>query len=200
MGSLLQPMRFQLLSDSWTLDVLTPTEWELVSELPEIASGEFFSEKTKERLFPSPISPEVLVDEEMATQAEDWDEYVRPDLEDSFSQARELVDSDLQNASLIEPSEFLSPEQMAEWQGDFPQLRRVSVPIDHTDSWYSALNQARILLNEEHDVADSGDRLLLHAEMEGDPAELDQDRILLLAQYELFSAIQMMLIENIMSP
>lgn len=193
-------MRFQLLSDSWTLDVLTPTEWELVSELPDIASGELFSEKARERLYPSPISPEVLVDEEMASQSEDWDEYVRPDLEDSFSQARELVDADLQKASLIEPSEFLSPEQIEEWQGDFPQLRRVSVPIDHTDSWYSALNQARILLNEEHDVAESGDRLLLRAELAGDPAELDHDRILLLAQYELFSAIQMMLIENVMAP
>ena len=52
-------MRFQLLSDSWTLDVLTPTEWELVSELPDIASGELFSEKARERLYPSPISPEV---------------------------------------------------------------------------------------------------------------------------------------------
>ena len=193
-------MRFQLLSDSWTLDVLTPTEWELVSELPDIASGELFSEKARERLYPSPISPEVLVDEEMASQSEDWDEYVRPDLEDSFSQARELVDADLQKASLIEPSEFLSPEQIEEWQGDFPQLRRVSVPIDHTESWYSALNQARILLNEEHDVAESGDRLLLRAELAGDPAELDHDRILLLTQYELFSAIQMMLIENVMAP
>lgn len=193
-------MRFLLQSDSWILDVLTPTEWELIAELPSIAAGETFSEKTRNRLFPSPISPEVLVDEEMATQAEDWDEYVRPDLEDSFSQDRDTVDRDLLEAELVAPTEFLSPEQIAEWNGEFPQLRRLTVPKEHTDSWYSALNQARILMNEEYQVAESEDRLLLYSESPGDPAELDQERILLLAQYELFSVIQVMLVDRVMSP
>lgn len=191
-------MRFQLLSDSWALDALTPTEWELLFELPAIAEGETVSKKTQDRLFPSPIAPGVLIDEEMATQAEDWEEFVRPDLEDSFLRDRDVVGGDLKKASVIDVKEFLSPEQIEEWQGDFPQLHRVTVPIEHTDSWYSALNQARILMNEEHEVAESEERLLLYAGNPGDPAELDQDRILMLAQYELFSVIQVMLIDKVM--
>jgi hypothetical protein len=193
-------MRFQLQSDSWTLDVLTPTEWDLITELPALAAGETVSEKTRDRLFPSPISPEVLVDEDMATQAEDWDEFVRPDLEDSFSQDRDVVAESLQKVELVDVTEFLSPEQIEEWSGEFPQLRRVTVPKEHTDSWYSALNQARILMNEEYEVAESEDRLLLYAGSPGDPADLDQDRIMMLAQYELFSAIQVMLVDRVMAP
>lgn len=180
--------------------MLTPTEWDLVADLPSIAGGESLSDTVRRRLYPPPIAPEVLIDEDLANQVEDWDEFVRPEMEEAFTRDRDRVRDDLGNATVIPPQEFLAPEQIEEWSHDFPVLKRVEVPLEHTDSWYSALNQARILLNEEHDLANSDDRMLLHMENPGDPAELDQDRILLLAQYELFSAIQVMLVEKVMSP
>jgi len=194
-------MRFQVLEDSWILDVLTPTEWELLSELPNIASGDSFSRETRDRLFPSPISPETLVDEEVADQVEDWDEFVRPDIQESFTNDRDRVRADLGRAEIIDPSEFLSPEQIEEWDAGFPDLRRLPIPIPHTEAWYSSLNQARILLNEEHDLADSEERLALHEDEIGDAVEqLDPERVMLLARYELFSAIQVLLVEKVMQP
>jgi len=76
------------------------------------------------------------------------------------------------------------------------QLKRLRVPLDHTEAWYSVLNQARILMNEEFDLAQSDDRLLLQSQSE---ENVDQERLILLAQYELYSVIQSILVENVMN-
>ena len=187
-------MRFILAEESWILDALSPTEWQLISEIPLIASGIHFTEKTRERLFPSPLANDALADEETITQLEDWDELIKPDLMEAFETSRDTVQSDLDKVGTVPVEQVLPPEE-ADHNFAIDNFYRLEVKIENTELWYSALNQARLLLNEEYDLADSGDRLLI--QMEG-PDAVDENRLLLLAQYEIYSVIQNILIESVM--
>ena len=93
------------------------------------------------------------------------------------------------------PVEQVLPPEEADHNFAIDNFYRLEVKIENTELWYSALNQARLLLNEEYDLADSGDRLLI--QMEG-PDAVDENRLLLLAQYEIYSVIQNILIESVM--
>ncbi len=188
-------MRFLLTDEYWMLDALSPAEWHLVAELPSSAAGDAYSAKTRERLFPSPVSPEVLADEEILEQVEDWENFVQPDLADLFQDARKVVEKDIEGVETISPAELFEGDSVPEFLGELPELRRVRVPIENTEAWYSALNQARLLMNEEHDLAESEERLLARME---EAETIDEDRFLLIAQYELYSAVQVMLVENVM--
>jgi len=81
-------MRFILSDELWVLDALSPSEWQLIRELPEIASGRHYHPAAKDRLYPSPLSEEVIADESTLMQVEDWDELIRPELEEAVAQAR----------------------------------------------------------------------------------------------------------------
>ncbi|MEX2580325.1 MAG: hypothetical protein WD342_14800 [Verrucomicrobiales bacterium] len=188
-------MRFILTDEQWVLDALSSSEWHLVCELPRTAAGEGFSERTKERLFPSPLSEDTLADDDTLSQIEDWDRFVRPDLDEGFKEVRELVRNDLNRVETFPADTLLDPGQIEPGHGDLLELRRLEVPIEHTEAWYSVLNQARLLMNEEHDLAEEEDRLMI--QLEG-PDAVDQDRLLVLAQYEMYSVIQSILVENVM--
>lgn len=188
-------MRFQLTEDYWTLDALSPTEWHLVAELPCTAAGEAFREETRARLYPSPLSPDSLADEETLDSVEDWQEFVRPEMETLFEAAREVVAKDLENVELVSMEEYFSPEQYELIKEELPELRRVTIPMEHTEAWYSTLNQARLLMNEEYDLASAEERMMLRLDQH---ENMDQERFLLFAQYELYSAVQGMLVENVM--
>ena len=75
------------------------------------------------------------------------------------------------------------------------ELRRVIVPFEHTEAWYSTLNQARLLMNEEFDLATAEER---HLAKSLGPEIVGSDRLLLIAQYELYSFIQSILVEKVM--
>jgi hypothetical protein len=188
-------MRFILTDDCWVLDALSPAEWHLVAELPKAASPSHYEDQAKKRLFPSPLSPDTLADEETISQVDDWESFVQPDLEELFQEARQTVVQDIDSVEIVSASEFLSPEEIEEWGNELPELRRVRVPRENSDAWYSTLNQARLLMNEEHDLAESEERILARME---ESSEIDEDRFLLIAQYELYSAVQIMLVENVM--
>ena len=40
-------MRFILAEEFWVLDALSPAEWQLIRELPDVAAGNRFSDKAK---------------------------------------------------------------------------------------------------------------------------------------------------------
>lgn len=187
-------MRFVLTDENWFLDALSASEWHLLCELPPTAAGENFEESTRERLFPSPLSEDVLADEESIDQLDDWNSFVRPDLDEGFAEARSVVQVDLECVESFPAEEVLEPEQL-EFAGGEKELRRVVVPHENTDAWYSVLNQARLLMNEEYGLAETEDRFMI--EMQG-PDAVDQERMLLLAQYEMYSVIQSILVENVM--
>lgn len=187
-------MRFILGEDSWLLDAISPVEWQLISEIPLTASGEHFTEETRERLYPSPLTKDTLADESTVSQLEDWDELIKPDLEEGFKDAREVVQRDIETAQKIPLEEILPPEELESLEG-MPEMLRLEIPLTHSEAWYSALNQARLLLNEEYDLADSEDRLLV--QMAG-PDAIEESRFMILAQYEIYSAIQCFLVDNTM--
>lgn len=188
-------MRFVLTDEFWALDALTPAEWHLVSELPAASNGESFSSSTRERLFPSLFSPETLLNEDTQSHLEDWEEFVKPDLKESFDDARNQISQDIAKVETFDVEEVPEPDP-AKTDETISQLKRLRVPLDHTEAWYSVLNQARILMNEEFDLAQSDDRLLLQSQSE---ENVDQERLILLAQYELYSVIQSILVENVMT-
>ncbi len=195
-------MRFILSEDHWVLDSLFPGEWEWVRMLPGLAAGEGFSRSSCERLFPSPLAPEVLADVGTISQMEDWEELVRPELEEIFASARAVVESDLSECQVHtfeedddEEDPFREELEELGLPVDLPELRRVVVPFEHTEAWYSTLNQARLLMNEEFDLATAEER---HLAKTLGPEIVGSDRLLLIAQYELYSFIQSILVEKVM--
>lgn len=195
-------MRFILSEHLWVLDALSPAEWHLISALPDVASGRHFSQRSRDRLFPSPISDDVIADENTLTQIEDWDELIRPELEEAFSLARVIVAGDLKQArslslgDIFAEGSYLEEMEATGFAMESDKVYRVEVPLDHTEPWYSTLNQARLLMNEEYDIADSDERVIAKTVgMKG----LNEDRMLLVAQYELYSVLQSILVENIMN-
>lgn len=192
-------MRFLLTEEFWVLDHLNPAEWHFLSELPGTAAGEWADRQAQDRLYPLPLAEDELLDEESFDQVEDWNELVRPELEGAFRQARETVETDLAGVMEVPQEEAVDPdevddEDLIEFAAHAAELKRVVVPLEHAEPWYSTLNQARLLLNEVHNLADSDDRFLLR---ESDP-EIEPRRAMLLAQYEIYSAIQSILVENVM--
>ena len=104
-------MRFTLRENEWVLDFLNTAEWYFVYELPGLASGEGFSDEVRRKLLSSPIvdeNGEPVVSEE----TEDWDEFVRPDLEEGFAQDRAIVALDIDGAEKTEdPEEWFEEEE-----------------------------------------------------------------------------------------
>lgn len=195
-------MRFLLSEEQWALDSLFPGEWEWIRMLPRLASGRDFRPSSRERLFPSPLAPEVLANVGTISQMEDWEELVRPELEEDFASARAVVESDLSRCEVYQFGDADEEEDEGDpWldelgiPAELPDLRRVVVPYDHTEAWYSTLNQARLLMNEEYDLAAAEERQIAKAL---GPEVVGSDRLLLIAQYELYSVVQSILVENVM--
>lgn len=189
-------MRFLLTEEFWVLDALNAAEWHFISELPEVAAGTGIDKQSRERLYPSPLTDDELLNEDSFNQLEDWEEIVKPDLESSFKADRERVERDLADVSVVpreevDPSAFDSEQEMFTSLGE---LKRLVIPLEHSDAWYSTLNQARLLLNEAHSLAESSERLLFMTDQE----KLEPRLAMKLAQYEMYSAIQSILVENVM--
>jgi hypothetical protein len=189
-------MRFVLKENEWVLDFLNTAEWYFVYELPKLASGEGFSEDVRKSLFPSPI-----VDAEgnpiQTEDTEDWNEFVLPDIEDGFAKDRAVVSLDVDGAEQTDdPASWFDeddeiPENLPEGS-----LWRITVDVDHTEQWYSTLNQTRIMLNKAHNLAEDDSRLL---SIFGIESELPPEKALLVAQYEFYCIIQNILVENVMN-
>jgi hypothetical protein len=166
--------------------------------LPGLASGEGFSDEVRKKLLPSPIVDE-NGDPVTSEDTEDWNEYVRPDLEEGFAQDRAIVSMDIDRAEKTEDplKWFEEEEEVPENLPDGP-MWRVTVDTDHTEQWYSVLNQTRIMMNEAHGLAEDDSRFLmsLFGSISG---EISQEKALMLAQYEFYCVIQNILVENLMN-
>lgn len=197
-GGSRKQMRFTLRETEWVLDFLSTAEWYFVFELPKLASGEGVSEEHLENILPPPIVDESgdPVDSE---DTQDWNEYVRPDIEDGFARDRAVVALDIDGAEKTEnPVEwFDDDDEIPEPPPEGP-MWRVRVNTDHTEQWYSTLNQTRLLLNREHGLAEDDSRFRMAIFGVNDDEGISQEKALLLAQYEFYSVIQNILVENIM--
>ncbi len=206
-------MRVTTTENGWALEAIGDLEWLFLERLPGTASGEELPEEQKRRILPDPI---VSDDEdggaaEEAEFMEDWNEYVRPELNVAFTEARQQVSDDLATVT-----RNFSAEAMVE-VGEEPQKNfRLEVDGEHSENWYSTLNQARLLMNEVYDLAESEAELYAKmatedddGEGEGEEGTDDADDIveedsepdgmlwLLLAQYQFYSFIQGFLLERV---
>ncbi len=189
-------MRFTLRQSEWSLDFLSTAEWYFVYELPNLAAGKGFSDQTRANIIPPPIvdaDGEAVENEDV----DDWNEFVRPDIDDIFDQSLAIVSRDIEAAQKSEnPMEwFDEDEDVPETPLEGP-MWRVPVTMDHAEAWYGVLNRARLLMNEEHGLAEDDSRFI--ASLFGaESGEIPQDKALMLAQYEFYCVIQNILIENV---
>ncbi len=171
---MLQVMRVELEEQVWILDEIGEVEWFMLFQLPESAD---FTRSMKGR---RRILPEVVDDEEVAA---DWREYVQPELETRFQDEIQLVASDLRKA-----------EELGKI-GRNGNLYRLKVPVEHAETWYSVLNQARLILNEDHEIARTERGLMAGDEL---PTAIDEQKWLIMVQYRIYGAIQEFLLTYLM--
>ncbi len=195
-------MKFYTTGKTWILDQLHPAEWHFICELPELIAGRGFDEKAKRRLLPGPFREASEDGEGEEEFLEDWEEFVKPDIEAAFKESRDVVEKDLERGEISDPPELEMPEDIDPEQAaildEFLGLtwRRIEISLDHVEAWYSTLNQARILMNEAHRIADDEARFSVREGNDG----LDPDRAMLLTHYEFYSVLQSIMIDQLMEP
>ena len=156
-------MRFRrAASGSWELRDIHPLFASLLAELPKVASRH---KKAQARLYPDPTG-----DAGDAQLRRDWKEHVRPGLERLFAGSRDIVARDLQSL------------------GPHGQGNKVVIPDNHLDAWLNALNQARLIIVEENQLAESE---LDHRE----PPDLATRRGLSLLKVHFYAHLQELLVE-----
>lgn len=221
-------MKFILTEESWILTELDPIEWTFLHRIPEMAAGENLPPQFRSRLLPDPIHVPDSERKDEEGFLEDWKEFVRPDLESAFISARDQVSQDLALAQFgdslskvtgspsVEEDEEEHPYAVENEEGedddldeDGPEFAprsegvpdQVEVARDSSEAWYSAINQARLLMNEAHDLADASERFQWPDPNEEEPQStpqtppIDGARLLLMAQYEFYTALQSILLE-----
>ena len=156
-------MRFRrATADSWELREIHPLFASLLVELPKVASRH---KKAQSRLYPDPTGGS-----EDVQLRRDWKEHVRPELERLFATSRDIVARDLEGL------------------GHNGQGTKLVIPADHLDAWLNALNQARLVIVEENQFAESD---LDHRE----PPDLATRRGLSLLKIHFYAHLQELLVE-----
>ena len=208
-------MRIVLSQAGWIFDGLTELEWLFLQRLPTVVDELGADDEARLRLFPDPVKEKEQQasetsgtgdDEDGENLIGDWKKYVRPELETLFDEARHLVAKDLEEVQRFEAEG--GGEGAEEWGGQI--FYSLEVSGEHVEQWNSTLNQARLLMNEVHELAESERKLadgLL--DMPGEEEETDDEegrsrqakaypQWLLLAQYGFYGAVQSFLIEYLM--
>lgn len=205
-------MRIVLSQEGWVFDGLTGLEWLFLQRLPVLVDELGADEGARLRLFPDPVREKEEearegsgTDEDDEEIVGDWKKYVRPEMETLFDEACRVVAKDLELAQQFEveggEDEGGSGDQM---------FYSLEVPGAHVEQWNSTLNQARLLMNEVYELADSERRLaeglmdisadLGESEDEGNRSRQAKayPKWLLLAQYGFYGAVQSFLIDTLM--
>lgn len=197
-------MRIVLSQEGWVFDGLTGLEWLFLRRLPAVVDELSSDDGARSRLFPDPIAKgegearEGSGADEDDRIVDDWKEFVRPELVTVFDEACRTVAIDLEavKQSVSVEVDGVDPEEV---------FYSLAVPGEHVELWNSALNQARVLMNEVHDLAQSekslAEDLLDAVDEKGDERSrqaVAYPQWLLLAQYGFYGAIQSFLIEQVM--
>ncbi len=158
-------MRFRRHSaDSWELCDIHPLFGSLLEELPQAASRH---KKARGRLYPDPCPSEAE-----KSMRRDWEDHVRPGLEQLFASSREIVQRDV--AALSRSGEGT----------------RLVIPAGHLDAWLNALNQARLIIVEENNFTEPD---LDHRE----PPDLATRRGVALLKVHFYAHLQELLVEAV---
>jgi hypothetical protein len=177
--------------DEWHLDALR--------SIPQLADpGD--DEKALRRVFPAPFA----AGEATPEQQEDWVEYVQPDLQTLFEGSLERVAADLKTAQRSDPAEMDDEEddeeeddeevedgkdgeddEEEEEEEDKIAIKapewEFTVPADHVEDWYRAMNQARLVLSSAKEAHRTDNDFVTRMLLSG---ELD-----VLVRYEMLTAM-----------
>ncbi len=128
------------------------------------------SPAASERLYQSPVKqPQNVTDEELV---DDWQEFVMPDLRQEFNRQLDCVANDLSQAqrestpsplhddSLREDEDEDEGESEEEFEDEDAATSPAAtyeliIPFDHIESWYGALNQARLVMQERYEFPET---------------------------------------------
>ncbi len=144
---------------------LDPLLTEIFRQIPEAANPDG-DERALRRILPAPTQLEG--EEEFL---EDWSEYVQPELKQGFSEAIEVVTTDLATIK----------------HNRKRNTSRLIIAPNHADAWINALNQARIILAERHRFTE--------AELEADiDLSFETRRDLALLQMNFYAMLQEILL------
>ena len=128
------------------------------------------SPAASERLYQSPVKqPQNVTDEELV---DDWQEFVMPDLRHEFTRQLDCVANDLSQAqrestpspphddSLREGEDEDDGESEEEFEDEDAATSPAAtyeliIPFDHIESWYGALNQARLVMQERYEFPET---------------------------------------------
>jgi hypothetical protein len=91
-------------------------------------------EEGRSRLFPSPVAKKEELPE--GEFLEDWAEYVTEELDTQFAEDVGILLDDLDAA-----------ERQKDVDSEHATYFLLKVPVEHGDAWFSALNQARLMLD-----------------------------------------------------
>ncbi|HUI06295.1 MAG TPA: DUF2017 family protein [Verrucomicrobiae bacterium] len=101
----------------------------VLRELPEILEQRD-SPDAQDRLFPNPTPADEKINKE-------WQQMISPELRHLFVSAGETVARDLAGLAASESS---------------PDTYEMTFPVEHLKAWMTALNQARLILAEIHQI------------------------------------------------
>jgi len=178
-------LSLQKAKGSWRLSAMEEIHVQLLNQAAGDAS-ERESAAGRARFLASPLNEEDAVLEEEFL--EDWQEFVAPDLHEKFTNEASVFQRDLQ---AIETYRVGTNRER--------ELFRVTLPLAHGFDWFSALNQARIMLDLRYKFHDEADEFVaeLPPEVLG---EMDpQERLAAYLRYDFYCMIQEWIVRNVLS-
>lgn len=124
------------------------------------------SPAASERLYQSPVKqPQNVTDEELV---DDWQEFVMPDLRQEFTRQLDCVANDLSQAQPESTPSPLHDDLLREDEDEDEDesedadaatspaaTYELIIPFDHIESWYGALNQARLVMQERYEFPET---------------------------------------------
>jgi hypothetical protein len=130
--------------------------------------------EASKRLYQDPVSKD---EPDAGTTQEDWQEIVIPELKEEFSAAIATVMDDVKKMAETEIP-LLPPANEGEEEPEPIKVaaKLIRIPMDHAQDWYSALNQARLMMVEKS----------LYIDDEGEAQGKEED----VYAYERFTSIQ----------
>jgi len=118
------------------------------------------SPAASERLYQTPVKqPQHDADEELV---DDWQEFVMPDLRQEFTRQLDCVANDLRQAQPESTPNPLHDDSLSEEEASDADATtspaatyELIIPFDHIESWYGALNQARLVMQARYEFPET---------------------------------------------
>lgn len=148
-------------SKGLVLSRLPAAQLRLLQQIP-LHADPAGSPAAEERLYQSPVKvPLDDIDDELIN---DWNDHVLPDLRSDFTRQIDCVSDDLRRVRRERPSPATADPALREQGPDEEDDEKSAIPTgdsyelviptDHVEAWYSALNQARLVMQARYKFPD----------------------------------------------